>query len=139
MDAEEFQSVATELIRGTEDPDELKQKLTAMVEEHFPAKTFAAGQRMPLHLFLSVYEKKFCGGVLPALYARPVTVIAETDAGVVTLRIGSAAFDTFPFAAADTKVLPFPVIIDRGIDVALTSSAGNASGYLVGYVDEANE
>lgn len=66
-------------------------------------------------------------------------VLKNDAAGVVTLRIGSAAFDTFPFASADTKVLSFPVIIDRGIDVALTSSAGNASGYLVGYVDEANE
>lgn len=57
-------------------------------------------------------------------------------AGVISLRVGPGVTDTFPFAGADTKVIPFPFMIDRGIDVSLTATAGSPTGFLVGYPDE---
>jgi hypothetical protein len=63
-------------------------------------------------------------------------VITSSVAAVVTLEVGSAGLMSFPFAAADTKVIPFPVLFDRGVDHSLSTSAGVASGFVVGYVDE---
>lgn len=64
-------------------------------------------------------------------------VLTSTVAAVVTVQVGSAAFFSFPFAVADTKIIPFPVTFDRGVDHALTTTAGVASGFVTGYADEA--
>lgn len=52
-------------------------------------------------------------------------------AAVVTLTISTVTY-VFNLSAADTRTVPFPVVIERGTAITLTSSAGVSSGYLTG-------
>lgn len=74
MKAEEFEREARRMIREIEDPVELRAKLTAMVEEKFPVKAFEDGEELPMHEFLSRFQKHYCKGVVPAFYGLPVVV-----------------------------------------------------------------
>lgn len=51
-------------------------------------------------------------------------IIAVAAATTVTITIGSAAYVTFQFAAADTRYIPLPTSIDGGKDVLVTAGAG---------------
>lgn len=59
-------------------------------------------------------------------------VITTTAAAVVTLNVGGLDY-LFPFAAADTKVVPLSIVVERGQDVFLstTGGAGSTTGYLI--------
>lgn len=59
-------------------------------------------------------------------------VLTASAAAVVTLQVGGIAY-TFPFAAADTKVVPLSIVVERGQDVFFTTTggAGSTTGYLI--------
>lgn len=58
-------------------------------------------------------------------------VVTVDAAAAVTFTVGTFS-RVFNFAMADTKVIPLPVIIERGTDVTLAASAGTVGGYLIG-------
>lgn len=61
-------------------------------------------------------------------------VFTNDAACVVTINTGTGT-RTFNIPSADTRVLPFPFVIDRGQDVSLSFSAGAGSGYLIGWAE----
>lgn len=63
-------------------------------------------------------------------------VLTATAACTLSLVVGSSVQMTFAFAAADTKRFTYPVLFDRGVDVYLTATAGNPTGYFTAYPDE---
>lgn len=69
-------------------------------------------------------------------------VLTPSVLQVVSLRIGTVV-RRFAMSTVDTKIFPFPFIIERGTDVTFTPSAGTVEGYLVGQpqseLDEEND
>lgn len=57
-------------------------------------------------------------------------VFSTSAAAVVTLTTGTRT-RTFVTGGAGTVAVPLPIIIERGLDVTLTTSAGTVTGYLV--------
>lgn len=57
-------------------------------------------------------------------------VISTSVAAIVSLTIGTRA-RTFVTGGADTIPIPLPIIIERGLDINLTTSAGTVTGYLI--------
>jgi hypothetical protein len=58
-------------------------------------------------------------------------VITVDAAAQVTVNIGSGTY-IFNFPAADIRIIPFPLVIERGVDVFLSTSAGNLGAcYLI--------
>jgi hypothetical protein len=63
-------------------------------------------------------------------------VVSISAAAVVTVTIGTAAYLLFQLAAADTRVIPFPLTIAEGTDVVVTVSAGTlVAALFTGYVE----
>jgi hypothetical protein len=63
-------------------------------------------------------------------------VFSISAAAVVTITIGTAAYAIFQLAAADTRVIPFPLTIAEGTDVVVTVSAGTLiAAFFTGYVE----
>jgi hypothetical protein len=61
-----------------------------------------------------------------------ILVFAADSAAAITLTLGSRTF-VFQLPGADTRVIPFATVIDRGIDVSVAASAGNITvAYLLG-------
>lgn len=63
-------------------------------------------------------------------------VLTASAAATVNFNVGAGVRHTYIFGAADTKVFPIFENIEQGNDVSLTASAGTASGYIIGYVDD---
>lgn len=85
-----------------------------------------------------ILDFRIVGGVTPTqqsqhprLRAR-FLVLGCDAASTVRITIGTRSFD-FPLAIG-TVVIPFPVIIDRGVDltIAATAGAANCVGYVIG-------
>lgn len=85
------------LIRTEEDAAVLQEKLKAMIEEAHPAPVFRAGETMPMHEFLSRYQKKICGGVVPQFYSVAVRVLSSEPQALSFEIVG--AKDIFPLPA----------------------------------------
>lgn len=64
-------------------------------------------------------------------------LIFTSDAAcVVSLMAGSIVLDVFNLGAADTKIIPYPMLLQEGIDYSLIFTAGtpaNQDGFVVGY------
>lgn len=60
-------------------------------------------------------------------------ILAATAAATLSLVVGSSTLFTFPFAGADTKVIPFFVNIGPGVDLTVTASAGTGTGFIIAY------
>jgi hypothetical protein len=52
-------------------------------------------------------------------------VFVVSAAGVYGLRVGTADVFQFQVAGADSKVFPFPELIDSGKDISVSGAAGN--------------
>lgn len=52
-------------------------------------------------------------------------------AATITLAVGTGS-RTFVLGGPDTKIVPLPIVVERGMDITLTATAGNVSGYFVG-------
>lgn len=63
-----------------------------------------------------------------------ILVFSVSAAATVTLTIGSSS-RSFVVPAGDTRVIPYPASIERGVDIALSTSAGAVTGYLIGNAD----
>ena len=87
---DEFVAACRAAIREVKDPVELQRRLTEMVEEAFPVATpvFTPGETLPMHAFLSRYQREICAGVVPSFYDRPVTIV---DAGKETILVAIRA------------------------------------------------
>lgn len=57
-------------------------------------------------------------------------VFSTTAAATVTLTIGTMT-RTYSVPAADTRVIPLPLVIERGLDITLSASAGAVTGALI--------
>lgn len=57
-------------------------------------------------------------------------IFSTSAAAVVTLTVGSMP-RTYSVPAADTRVIPLPIVIERGSDVSLSVSAGTVTGNLI--------
>lgn len=57
-------------------------------------------------------------------------IFSVSAAATVTLTTGTRT-RTFIAGAAGTIAVPLPIVIERGIDINLTTSAGTVTGYLV--------
>ena len=57
-------------------------------------------------------------------------IMSSTDAATVTLTVGTIA-RSWLVPAGDTRVVPIPVVIERGVNVTLTASAGTVTGSLL--------
>ncbi len=62
-------------------------------------------------------------------------VLAPSAAATITVTIGGEAF-VFGFASAIPVLLPFPRLVDRGIDAFATASAGTVEAWIVYTADE---
>jgi len=82
--SEAFVSKCRSAIREIKDPAELQRQLREMVEQDYPVAKpiFSPGERMPMHEFLSRYQEKLCGGVVPQFYSAPVIVMGCNQFGV---------------------------------------------------------
>lgn len=57
-------------------------------------------------------------------------VFSTSAAATVTLTIGTM-IRTYSVPAADTRVIPLPIVIERGLNITLSASAGTVTGSLV--------
>lgn len=61
-------------------------------------------------------------------------IVTVSGAGAITLQFGTSAVFTVQFAAADTKVIPLPVTLDRGKDITVVdASTVLVDSLLIGY------
>lgn len=60
-------------------------------------------------------------------------VLTTSVACVVGVQIGTGVQQSFNFAGADTKVLPYITMIGAGTDIILTTTAGTVTGYFIAY------
>lgn len=58
-------------------------------------------------------------------------VFSVDAAATVTLTMGTTS-RTFSIAGADVRTIPLPLVVERGTDVQVATTAGNLSAYLVG-------
>lgn len=88
--SDEFVGKCRAAIREIKDPAELQRQLREMVEESFPVAkpVFSVGETLPMHAFLSRYQREICAGVVPSFYDRQVTVV-DTGADSVLVAIRS--------------------------------------------------
>lgn len=85
MQASEFQDRVQEMIRTIEDPVELHQELTALIETRFPVlRPFTPGETMPMHQFLARFQRTRCSCV-PDFYQREVVIANDAPDGVLVL------------------------------------------------------
>lgn len=107
---------------------DMAQTAHALEELTNAVRALVNDQRKPLAML-----RLAAGSTIFAPYQLRVTtiILTATAAAVITLHKGSETWD-FPFAGADTKILPIPMIIGAGLDLSITASAGTGAAWLVG-------
>ena len=86
MNGSELAREARRLVREIkDDPIRLQMQLTELIKENFPVRTFDDGERLPMHEFLSRFQRHHCGGLVPNFYCRPVKVISDTPVGTMII------------------------------------------------------
>ncbi len=66
-----FVENARRAVREIDDPAELQKVLRGMIAQTFPTaanKIFEPGERMPMHEFMSRFQKHYCNQNVPAFY-----------------------------------------------------------------------
>lgn len=74
-----------------------------------------SGVRKSTHVRMRIYELVFSA--------------VDATAATVTLTVGTLTY-VFQFSLSETVTVPLPIVVDRGVDVTLTTTGDGVAGWL---------